>query len=547
MKKICTATGIEFEITEWERLRLSELGIALPELCPIERMRRRLMFRNEHTLARRKCDGTGRTIISLFPAGTKFPVYDNEYWWSDAWDAKSYGREFDFSRPFFEQFREMWEQVPKMARIQQGTTENSTFTNAVSNLRNCYLVFSTNGAEDCLYCQSCDLSRDAVDCLWTLRSELMYECVDCSDSYSCTYSQRLSHCSDTHWSSDCVGCQNCFACVGLRQQQFQILNERCSREEWDALMADQGQQSEVLKKLRTLYLSSPRKHAEMLHTEDCTGDYLLRAQRSHACWDCFDIEDCYHCDGLRNAKNCLDMSYYACGGENSGNVNCEAVGHGAVDVIASKLVWGGCHSVAHSYECFASHDLFGCTGLSYDAYCILNRQYLPEEYKILREKIISHMKKTGEWGQFFPPEMSPFGYNETMAQVYLPLGRDAVESHGWRWREESPNAKYDGPAATIPDRIEDADESICDQILTCSVTGKNFRIQKSELKFLKKMQLPLPRICPEERRRRRTQWRNPRQLFDRKCSECASKITTTFSPDRPERVACESCFQKMSG
>jgi len=156
------------------------------------------------------------------------------------------------------------------------------------------------------------------------------------------------------------------------------------------------------------------------------------------------------------------------------------------------------------------------------------------------------MKKTGEWGQFFPPEMSPFGYNETMAQSYLPLDRAAVEQRGWTWREETARARYDGPAVTIPSRIEEVDDSICDKILTCSVTGKNFRIQKAELKFLKKMNLPLPRVCPEERRRLRMTRRNPRQLFDRTCAECGTKIMTTFAPDRPERVLCERCFQKMS-
>ena len=31
------------------------------------------------------------------------------------------------------------------------------------------------------------------------------------------------------------------------------------------------------------------------------------------------------------------------------------------------------------------------------------------------------MKSTGEWGEFFPHELSPFGYNETVAQEYFPL------------------------------------------------------------------------------------------------------------------------------
>ena len=31
------------------------------------------------------------------------------------------------------------------------------------------------------------------------------------------------------------------------------------------------------------------------------------------------------------------------------------------------------------------------------------------------------MMITGEWGEFFPSSLSPFGYNETVAQEYFPL------------------------------------------------------------------------------------------------------------------------------
>jgi hypothetical protein len=31
------------------------------------------------------------------------------------------------------------------------------------------------------------------------------------------------------------------------------------------------------------------------------------------------------------------------------------------------------------------------------------------------------MIETGEWGEFFHPSLSPFGYNETVAQEYYPV------------------------------------------------------------------------------------------------------------------------------
>ena len=33
-----------------------------------------------------------------------------------------------------------------------------------------------------------------------------------------------------------------------------------------------------------------------------------------------------------------------------------------------------------------------------------------------------------EWGEFFPSSISPFGYNETVAQDYYPMTREEVFS-----------------------------------------------------------------------------------------------------------------------
>ena len=56
-------------------------------------------------------------------------------------------------------------------------------------------------------------------------------------------------------------------------------------------------------------------------------------------------------------------------------------------------------------------------------YCILNKQYTREEYEYLVPKLIEKMKADGEWGEFLPPYLSPFGYNETLAAELLPLSQ----------------------------------------------------------------------------------------------------------------------------
>jgi len=46
------------------------------------------------------------------------------------------------------------------------------------------------------------------------------------------------------------------------------------------------------------------------------------------------------------------------------------------------------------------------------------------EYESTVAKLIDHMTATGEWGEFFPHQLSPFGYNESVAMEYFPMKED---------------------------------------------------------------------------------------------------------------------------
>lgn len=104
-------------------------SIPTPTLCPDCRQQRRLSFRNERKLYKRKCDATGRDIISIYSPDKPFKVYHQDFWWSDKWDAMEYGRDFDFSKSFFEQFQELNHTVPTQAIYLDNRMENSDYCN----------------------------------------------------------------------------------------------------------------------------------------------------------------------------------------------------------------------------------------------------------------------------------------------------------------------------------------------------------------------------------------------------------------------------------
>ena len=108
----------------------------------------------------------------------------------------------------------------------------------------------------------------------------------------------------------------------------------------------------------------------------------------------------------------------------------------------------------------------------------------------------------------------------------------------------------------LPDNVEDVADSITGEVILCSAWDesvedamqhkctKAFKITKQELDFYRNMKTPLPRECPNTRHFNRLQKRNPVKLWSRQCAKCKTSIQTGYSPDRPEIIYCEQCYQQ---
>ncbi len=155
------------------------------------------------------------------------------------------------------------------------------------------------------------------------------------------------------------------------------------------------------------------------------------------------------------------------------------------------------------------------------------------------------MTENKEWGYFFPSDISPHAYNETVANFYYHLTREEVEKRGFKWKEmkdELPKVEKIISASQLPDTIESVPDDILNWAIKCEITDRPFKIVKQELEFYRKMKLPIPHLHPDERHKRRMAIRNPRRLWDRTCDKCEKAIRTTYAPERPEKVFCEECY-----
>jgi CxxC-x17-CxxC domain-containing protein len=153
------------------------------------------------------------------------------------------------------------------------------------------------------------------------------------------------------------------------------------------------------------------------------------------------------------------------------------------------------------------------------------------------------MIKDDEWGEFFPIEMSPFAYNESLAQDLKPLDKESAVKANLKWKDTDAK-EYFPQTYKVPEIIKDVPSSIVNEILSCKKCRKNYKIISSELEFYRKQKIEVPDTCPDCRLEYRLTLRNPRKLFSRKCAKCSAEIQTTFAPDRPEIVYCEKCYLK---
>ncbi|MEK7673495.1 MAG: zinc-ribbon domain containing protein [Patescibacteria group bacterium] len=550
----CKNCQQNFEITNLDQQFYEKMHVPEPTFCPDCRQQRRLMWRNERTLYKRKCSATGKEIISVYSEDKPFPVYENEYWYSDKWNPMDYGVDFDFSRPFFEQFKELMNRVPQLARSAV-SNQNCDYINQAGYCKNCYLIFEADSDENCMYSTNIYDSRFCLDVLECYNCELCYEAISCDNSYNLKFSRNCKNCSDSFFLRNCIGCKNCFGCVNLASKEYYFLNQKCTKEEYEeklqkVLPKNRNEIESLEKNFKEFCLKFPQKNLEGVQNEDSTGDHLSHTQRCKNCYNLHHAQDCKFVFNSSNTKNCYDLTVFGykpiefCYENHEVGVNCQ-------NIRFCDQVWEGCYDMTYSKLCLKNcHDLFGCIGLRHKSYCILNKQYTPEEYKILVEKIIEHLrapasagggKQTQEWGEFFPANLAFYGYNETNAQDHFPLKKEEALKKGYKWKDLDPK-EYKPQNYQVPAAIKDIPDSIINEVLACQTCKKNYKIIQEELSFYKKQNLPIPLNCPDCRHKNRFKSYNPRKLYSRNCQKCNIEIQTTFAPAMPEIVYCEKCY-----
>ena len=570
--KTCQNCKSSFTIEPEDFQFYERVKVPPPTFCPDCRLQRRLAFRNERSLYKDTCDLCKKSFVSMYSPDKPFTVYCKECWYSDNWDPLAYGKEYDWDKPFFAQFRELMLKVPRIGIMHIHTNVNADYANYVAEDKNVYLSYSVIFSENVYHSRNVDKCKDIFDCLYLKESERSYESVDCSRVYGGKYLLRSRDCVNSAFLFDCVNCQNCFMSANLRSKQFVFRNEQLTKEEYGARMKGIGfgKRSELTRykeEFRELIARSLHKFWNLLKVAACTGNNIENARNVRDSFDLYDGENLRFC--LRNikSKDSYDVSY-AAGTELAHECISAGFGNTRTCFITHS---DACEDSTYADWCQNCQNIFGCAGLRKKQYCILNKQYSKEQYEEMRMRIIRQTQetlyadkkgRTYGYGEFFPTELSPFAYKETMAQELFPLSRDEAVARGYLWKDPEPYPHTPTVQPDeLPDRIDDAGESVLKEIIACPSCGRAYRIMPAEYDFLKHEGIALPERCVECRHKVRFALRNPLKLWHRRCmcdykiwknsakhmhhpeDSCPNEFETSYAPERREVVYCEQCYQ----
>ncbi|MBI4239649.1 hypothetical protein HY620_01520 [Candidatus Uhrbacteria bacterium] len=544
--RTCNITGKQFTVSELEQQLRASFDVGLSELHPTERMRELLAWRNIATLYPIQCSLCSKQTLSFYNPENTFPKYCKECFYSEAWEAPS--ADIDFTRPFFEQIHELYLRTPSLALSITPPMENSDFCNAATAMKNCYLCFNAGSCENCMYVYTGVNNKECLDLYAFGNSEMCYESAGGGRSYRLFWSQWVISCSESYFLYDCQDCTDCCMSVGLRHKKYVFRNVQLSKDEYEKRMAainfgSHSQIQELLAEYRKMKGSYPKKSMNGISNEHVSGNYLYRCKDVLESYTMDTAERCVNCYNLLDrVKDCLDVCSFGYGLERA--YYSSSVGM-SFNVRYCFICVEKSSNLEYCMEMRGCHDCFGSAGLRKKEYCILNKQYSKEEYAILKGKLIEHMKETGEYGHYFPKNMSPFGYNETEAQLALPLTREQAQEQGYRWYEKSSPTYSQSSIAVLPDTIDDTDwEDVKGKIIVCQESGRPFKIIKQEFDFYKKHGIPVPRLHPDARLAERFPTGELYNLHSASCVQCSALVETSMKNE--DAILCESCYQKTT-
>ena len=539
------------------------MQVPAPTFCPKCRLFRRFMWWNEHFFFKKKDEHTSDMVFSMYSPSSRVKIYEHHYWWSDEWDPKSYGKDYDFNDVFFKQFSDLLHMVPLCARSMNNCV-NSDYSNNATNVKNAYLCFNTADSENVSYGFHFKGSQDSVDFYETKDSRLCYETFSLVDCERVFWSSNCAECYNVWFSDNCRNCTDCLGCVNLRNKKYCIFNKQYTKNEYEKEFnklydGSFSKIQEISKKIKDFKIQFPSKYIHGNRNKNVTGDYIYASNNAHECFEVHNVDNACFSQFIGRSNDVYDFTSW--GGVSELIYESVSCGEQSQNLKFCYECSSASHDLEYCIQCHSSAYCFGCVGLKKAKYCIFNKQYSKEEYFSLRSKIIEHMSIMPyisidgliyKYGEFFPIELSPFVYEESSASDYFPKNN---------YLKIPNNYDIEILSHELPEKISDIDDSIVGKVIGCKDVQNcvhrcvgAFKVTQMELQFYKRFNIPIPRTCPNCRFYTRMEKLNPMISRAASCmckssshghkNQCLKEFATNYAINNPQILYCEDCYKK---
>jgi CxxC-x17-CxxC domain-containing protein len=345
---------------------------------------------------------------------------------------------------------------------------------------------------------------------------------------------------------------NCFGGVNLRNKKYVFLGAQLTKKEYenrissinlgDYLILEDYRKKFLELKKGAIHPALENKNvvnsvgAFIENCKDCYYTYYLyECERCAYTVGCLAYKDSYDVFGGTHGEKCYEL--FTISTQNNFNVKFSHQIDESRDIEYCELM----------RNC---HNCFGCLGLHNKSFCVFNKQYSEKDYWELVDLIKFKMLTDGEYGEFFSPKYSLIPYNISTA-AYLRGFDDINVAAKFGYivedvRPKSAEVKELINSSQLPNDIKDVGDSILEKIIFDKDNDKKFQITPYELSFYRKYNLPLPRIHPFHRMKKRSDyWYIRMNFFEAICANCGRKMVSYFNPGGAEKVYCLECYRKI--
>lgn len=279
---------------------------------------------------------------------------------------------------FCKGYRELIDSAPRYPNISKNN-ENSPYGDYIFGCSNVYFGFDVAECRDSFYLYDSFKVQSSADCSYAVESELCHESIDIYRCYKCDHMNHCDTCLNSSYCRECSSCQDCFGCVYLKNKRFCFFNRQLEEGEYREKVKEYEEKSpeQIFKQVGELFSRFPERTSRENGNEKCSfGNYYYNNKDSYYLFDAAGNEECAYLFDSHFNKNSFDQTYSV------RNELCyELVDsiHCYKSFCSQNLE--NCISCCFSLDLDGCADCFGCAFLNKKQYCILNKQYTPEEYK----------------------------------------------------------------------------------------------------------------------------------------------------------------------